>query len=174
MNNDDNNRLKLPVILTMQDERTLEVDLIVNLGGAIDRTMNNDARFILVGDADGGERMIAKDAITEVIDAKKMAHRAQQAAGEAARPTVAAPGMAPEFTDPYQILGLTHGAGAEEVRNAFVQLAQEYNPDRFAHMGLPADVNDFCTNRYRQISEAYAQLTDGQTPAIADQTAIAV
>ena len=172
MNNDDNNRLRLPVILTMQDGRRLEVDLIVNIGGAIDRTMNNDARFILVGDAENGERMIAKDAISEVVDAKKMAQQAQ-AASSATRPTVAAPGMATEITDPYQVLGLTHGAGVEEIRNAFVQLAQVYNPDRFAHLGLPTDVNDFCANRYRQISEAYAQLTDGQTPAIADQTVIA-
>ena len=173
MNNDDNNRLRLPVILTMQGGRELEVDLIVNLGGAIDRTMNNDARFILVGDAEGGERMIAKDAISEVVDAKKMTQQAQHAAGETTRQTVAAPAMAPEITDPYQILGLTNGAGIEEVRNAFVQLAQVYNPDRFAHMGLPADVNEFCATRYRQISKAYAQLTDGQTPAIADQTIIA-
>lgn len=179
--NNDNNRLNLPVFLTLQDGREMAVDMIVNLGGAIDRTMNNEARFILIGDADGSERLIAKDIITEVKDAKKFAQPSTGQAASAvqanpansARPTVTAPGIAPQLADPHQALGLQQGAGSEEIRNAFVQLAQTYNPDRFAHVGLPEDMMEFCSNRYRQISDAYAKLTDGQTPALADQTIVA-
>ncbi|MEP1209683.1 MAG: J domain-containing protein [Rhizobiaceae bacterium] len=184
--NNDNNRLNLPVALTLTDGRELAVDLIVNLGGAIDRTMNNEARFILIGEADGTERLIAKSIITEVRDAKKFAQPAQPAqpaatatAATAAssstdRASVAAPGIVPENLDPYQALGLTPQAGEEEVRNTFVQLAQAYNPDRLAQMGLPADVTEFCSNRYQQISQAYGQLTEGQTVALTDQTVIAM
>ncbi len=168
MNNDDN-RLNLPVFLTLQDGRELTIDLIVNLGGAIDRTMNNDARYILVGEADGSERLIAKSMITEVRDAKK-SRQPSAIAPATTTATVAAPGIVPEFADPHQVLGVSPVAGVEEIRNAFVEQAQAYNPDRLAHVGLPADVTEFCANRYRQISEAYATLTEGQTPALADRT----
>ena len=70
--NNSNNRLMLPVILRLMDGRELTVDMIVNLGGAIDRTMNNESSFILIGDADGSERLLAKSAILEVVDAKEL------------------------------------------------------------------------------------------------------
>ncbi|NKB50873.1 MAG: DnaJ domain-containing protein [Rhizobiaceae bacterium] len=178
--NNDNNRLNLPVFLTLQDGRELTVDLIVNLGGAIDRTMNNDARFVLIGDADGSERLIAKSIITEIRDAKK-SRQASNASPVAATATtaataataVAAPGIVPEIFDPHQALGVSPMAGADEIRNAFVEQAQAYNPDRLAHIDLPADVTEFCANRYQQISKAYATLTEGQTPVLADPALMA-
>ena len=165
--NNSNNRLMLPVILRLMDGRELTVDLIVNLGGAIDRTMNNEASFILIGDADGSERLLAKSAVLEVVDAKTIKPKADALAAPAAEQPVQAPSLVPEFADPYQVLGLDSTASIEDVRNSFAALAQAYNPDRIAASGLPQDVYEFCQNRYRQISDAYAKLTEGQTPTLA-------
>lgn len=171
--NNDNNRLMLPVILTLTDGRELNVDLIVNLGGAIDRTMNNEASYILIGDADGSERLLAKQAILEVVDAKKAKPVAQaaaaavQSAQQVQTSGVQAPPLVPEVTDPYQVLGLPSTASPDDIRNTFASHAQAYSPDRIAALGLPQDVNEFCQNRYQQVSEAYARLTEGQTPILA-------
>ena len=174
--NDDNNRLKLPVILTLTDGRELTVDMIVNLGGAMDRTMNNEASYILIGEADGSERLLAKNAILEVADAKKARPKAAAmpaaAINTATQETgterqVQAPSMVPQLPNPHQVLGIDPTASLDDIRNTFTHLAQIYNPDRIAAMGLPQDVIEFCQTRYHQISEAYAKLTEGHTPTLA-------
>ena len=163
---DENNRLKLPVFLTLQDGKELAVDLIVNLGGAIDRTLNNEARFILVGDADGSEYLLAKDAIMKVRDAKK-ARLASAAGAGAEQQQVQAPTLAPELSDPYQILGLMAGASQDDITNAYVAYTQAYSAERVAAAQLPQDVADFCAQRQQAINGAFAQLTEGQTPVLA-------
>ena len=165
--NNSNNRLMLPVILRLMDGRELTVDMIVNLGGAIDRTMNNESSFILIGDADGSERLLAKSAILEVVDAKTVKPKAEALAAPQGNPQVEAPSIAPEISDPYQVLGLPPTASIDDVRNSFSALAQAYNPDRASAAGLPQDVVEFCQSRYQQISDAYGKLTEGQTPTLA-------
>ena len=177
--NNDNNRLKLPVILTLTDGRELTVDLIVNLGGAIDRTMNNEASYILVGDSDGSERLLAKSAVLEVVDAKKAKPKSAVTVTATVAATTAAvtpapmqehqlqaPGLVPDISDPYQVLGLTPAASVNDIRNTFTAHAQAYNPDRIAALGLPQDVNEFCSGRYQQISEAYCQAHGRPDPDI--------
>lgn len=166
--NDDNNRLELPVILSMQDGRELSGNLIVNLGGAIDRTLNNEARFILFSDEHGNERMIAKNGILEVRDAKKVKASAQAPNNDAPAPgmQVDAPNLAPAPSNAHQALGVSEQATDDEIRNAFVAFAQAYNPDRLASLNLPAEAAQFCEEKYRTISAAYAQLTEGKTPAL--------
>ena len=79
----------------------------------------------------------------------------------------------PEFSDPYQVLGLDSTASIDDVRSSFAALAQAYNPDRISAAGLPQDVFEFCQSRYQQISEAYAKLTEGQTPTLAAPAPVA-
>lgn len=162
---DDNNKLKLPVFLTLQDGRELAVDLIVNLGGTIERTLNNEARFILVGDADGSEYMLAKDALMKVRDAKKS--RNATPAKPTEETSVEAPPLVPEIADPHQMLGLMQGAGQEEISAQYVAYTQAYDPHRLAAAGVPQDVIDFCVQRQTEINDAYAKLMDGQTPVLA-------
>jgi DnaJ-domain-containing protein 1 len=170
--NDDNNRLHLPIHFSMQDGSKLAGELVVNLGGAIDRTLNNDAKFILIVDEEGSERLIAKSAILEVRDAKKSRARPpspvqSELSADRTRPPVQA-------TDPYTTLGLVQTATDEEIRAAFIERAQAYNPDRLAAMGLPDEVITFCNTRYEAIGQAYSKLSEGKIPALAQQpTALA-
>lgn len=54
--------------------------------------------------------------------------------------------------DYYEVLGLPHGAGVEDVRNAYRRLAKQYHPD----VNKDSDAAD----RFKEISEAYAVLSD--------------
>lgn len=174
--NDDNNRLELPVILSMQDGRELCGNLIVNLGGAIDRTLNNEARFILFSDEQGNERMISKSGILEVRDARRIKNSAHAPKSDSSTPRmqVDAPGLASDVvpgpvlasTSAHQALGVSEQATDDEIRIAFVALAQAYNPDRLASLNLPAEAAQFCDEKYQEISAAYAKLTEGKTPAL--------
>jgi DnaJ-domain-containing protein 1 len=46
------------------------------------------------------------------------------------------------------------------VREAYLQLAKAYHPDRFAAAGLPSEVSDYLALRTRRINAAYALLEE--------------
>lgn len=63
---DNNNVLRIPVMLKMNDGREMEGDLLVNLGGQLERTLNSEALFIKFED-ETGLRFIAKTGILEAV-----------------------------------------------------------------------------------------------------------
>jgi molecular chaperone DnaJ len=54
--------------------------------------------------------------------------------------------------DYYEVLGLEHGASADDVKKAFRKLAYQYHPDRNKEKGSE--------EKFKEISEAYAVLSD--------------
>jgi len=64
--------------------------------------------------------------------------------------------------DYYQVLGLTRGASAEEIKKAYRKLAKESHPDR-----NPGDKES--EERFKQIGEAYAVLSDPQEKSSYDR-----
>jgi len=63
--------------------------------------------------------------------------------------------------DYYEVLGLQKGAGADEIKRAYRKLAMQYHPDR--------NKDDGATERFKEISEAYAVLADEKKKATYDQ-----
>ena len=61
--------------------------------------------------------------------------------------------MAIEYKDYYEILGIARGAGDEEIRSAFRNLARKYHPDKTGN-------NPEAENRFKEINEAYEVLSD--------------
>lgn len=57
--------------------------------------------------------------------------------------------------DFYQVLGVSKGASAQEIKTAYRKLAQQYHPD--ANAG-----DQQAENRFKEISEAYATLSDAE------------
>ncbi|MEE9313395.1 MAG: hypothetical protein V3V02_01990 [Rhizobiaceae bacterium] len=68
---DDHNVLLIPVQLTMVDGRKLDGQMVLSIGGEVERTMNNtEANVIVFRDADG-QRFITKSYIVELIEKPK-------------------------------------------------------------------------------------------------------
>jgi tetratricopeptide (TPR) repeat protein len=61
-------------------------------------------------------------------------------------------------------LGLADGAGKDEVKRAFLQVARQFHPDRFASPAL-ADMHDAVRDFFTAINEAYEVLSDDRKRA---------
>lgn len=66
--------------------------------------------------------------------------------------------------DYYGILGLAKGSGVDEIKKAYRQLVMKYHPDRVE----PAKKKE-AEERFKEISEAYAVLSDPQKKQLYDQ-----
>lgn len=58
--------------------------------------------------------------------------------------------------DPYEVLGVPHGASEDEIKKAYRELARKYHPDNYANNPLA----DLAQEKMKEINEAYAALTN--------------
>lgn len=63
--------------------------------------------------------------------------------------------------DPYEVLGVSKDASQEEIKRAYRKLAKQYHPDNFANNPL----SDLAEEKFKEINEAYEQLTNGASGA---------
>ncbi|MFA5089727.1 MAG: molecular chaperone DnaJ [Candidatus Omnitrophota bacterium] len=72
--------------------------------------------------------------------------------------------MATSKRDYYEILGVKKNANLDEIRKSYRELALRYHPDR-----VPAEQKKEAEEKFKEISEAYAVLSDSQKRALYDQ-----
>ena len=72
--------------------------------------------------------------------------------------------MATTKRDYYEILGLAKGASVDEIKKAYRKLAMQHHPDR-----VPAEQKKAAEEKFKEISEAYAVLTDEKKRSSYDQ-----
>jgi len=70
----------------------------------------------------------------------------------------------PTKPDYYEVLGVQRNATLEDIKKAFRELALKYHPDR-----VPAEQKKAAEEKFKEISEAYAVLSDSQKRALFDQ-----
>ncbi len=63
--------------------------------------------------------------------------------------------------DPYEVLGVPHGASEETIKKAYRDLARKYHPDNYANNPLA----DLAQEKMKEINEAYDTLMKGASPS---------
>ena len=58
--------------------------------------------------------------------------------------------------DPYTILNVSRQASQKEIREAYLQLANQYHPDKVLHLG--EEFRELAENRFKEIQSAYEAL----------------
>ncbi len=72
--------------------------------------------------------------------------------------------MAVTKRDYYEILGVDKSASVEDIKRAYRALAMKHHPDR-----VPADQKKDAEEKFKELSEAYAVLSDAQKRRVYDQ-----
>ncbi|OQX62341.1 MAG: hypothetical protein B5M55_08000 [Desulfococcus sp. 4484_242] len=62
--------------------------------------------------------------------------------------------------DAYTVLGVSPGASAREIREAYRCLANQYHPDKVAHLGK--EFRELAEIRFKEIQAAYQELSSRQ------------
>lgn len=60
--------------------------------------------------------------------------------------------------DPYEVLGLSHGASSEEIKSAYHKIVRDNHPDALRARNLPAETIAMAENRIRAANAAYEAL----------------
>jgi molecular chaperone DnaJ len=72
--------------------------------------------------------------------------------------------MSSTTRDYYDILGMAKGASIDEIKKSYRQLVMKHHPDR-----VPAEQKKAAEERFKEISEAYAVLSDSKKKQLYDQ-----
>ena len=59
----------------------------------------------------------------------------------------------------YKILGCRPESSNEEIKGSYKKLVKDFHPDTIVSKGLPEEFMDFATKRFREIQEAYENIT---------------
>ena len=61
-----------------------------------------------------------------------------------------------EEKDPYRVLKVSRQASQKEIREAYLELANQYHPDKVLHLG--EEFKQLAENRFKEIQSAYEAL----------------
>ena len=62
----------------------------------------------------------------------------------------------PKEKDPYQVLGLSQNASADEIKTAYKKLAAQYHPDKVHH--LADEFKELAEKKFKEIQQAYEKI----------------
>jgi hypothetical protein len=137
----------IPVEVTFTDGTISRGKLLVAIGKAAADVLNGAGAFIELEPYGGERSFVAKSQLASV-----------KLLGVPKAPSLQARVHGDDDFDPHRILGVSVGAGRDEVRQAYIALAKVYHPDRYATAELPPEVQDYLAAMARRINAAHAAL----------------
>jgi len=138
-----------PVRITLDDGSTLRGRMMVAKTRCVNDELNGEGRFISFEPYRGDQLLLSKASIrslsvTNVPKASQLQRRNIKNA---------------DF-DPYEVLGVAHGASLEVVRAAYHKLAKAYHPDRYASQDLPDEILEYACEMLGRINLSYNELKE--------------
>jgi DnaJ-domain-containing protein 1 len=145
----NDNLIRIPVRIEMLDGERLEVSLISPRALLkLFELLNREEKFLDVEAEDGERLIIAKTGIKTV---KTRVIPKNRPLGDLVANK--------DGFDPYGVLKIEKGSPPEAIRDAYLALAREYQPERFAGMNLPKEVTDYLAGMLGRITAAYDALS---------------
>lgn len=147
-------QMSVPAEVTLADGTLLKGKFVIMAARSIYEVLNGETKFLEFETYDGSKSLIAKSTIAAITLVS-----APAAGGLRARLR-----DDNEF-DPYAVLGLTPGAGWEQVRSAYLKVSKMYHPDLYSSVALPDEVRDYLAAMARRVNAAYRALEEPQQTA---------
>jgi DnaJ-domain-containing protein 1 len=95
--------------------------------------------------------------VTIYMAAQSMKRRVKSGPGRTRQKTAPPRSDDEILRDPYEILGISHDASAEEVKNAYRRKMAKYHPDKVDHLG--DDFKKIAEEKAKAIQEAYERIS---------------
>ncbi|MEM8686032.1 MAG: J domain-containing protein [Pseudomonadota bacterium] len=156
MFNSADKKISILATLTLSDGRELTGKVILGASSDLTRTLNGESLFLEFETHAGVRSMIAKGSIVEIQEINVPKARKLNC------------GTDLSGFDPHEVLGLSSTASKKQVRSAYLDLAKQYHPDRFASMELPEEVVAYLDAKSRRVNSAYALLSAPSSSTIAE------
>ena len=145
---------QIPASVTLNTGERLSGTLSASGPGRLTEILNSQAPFVEFHCLDGTVLHFNKSAIISIAPLEL------PTADQLSRRNVDAAAF-----DPYNILGVTAMATPEQLRDAYVNMARVYHPDRYAAAGLPREVTDYIAAMAKRINAAWDILSRSQASA---------
>ncbi len=139
--------MPVPVELTLDDQSVIKGDLMMPTSRPVHEVLNGPNLFLEFRAYGKPALLLAKATIRSL----KFMHVPN--AGQ-----LRSTARSADAFDPHTVLGIPAGASHEEIRKAYVALAKEYHPDRYANADLPAEVREYLSAMSRRINLAFHTL----------------
>lgn len=141
------NRSPVSVSITLAGGQTLRGTLFVPKTKSLMEELNRGEPFVEFESYDGTRMFIAR---TNIASVKEFSiPRVDQLDKKV--------DMLDQF-DAHQVLGVRSDADRTAIRQAYLNLAKTYHPDRFARMDLPKEVFEYLSAVATRVNLAYSEL----------------
>jgi hypothetical protein len=141
------NRTPVSVSITLAAGQTLRGTLFVPKTKSLMEELNRGESFLEFESYDGTRMFIARTNIGSVkeFNIPKVDQLEKKV------------GMLDQF-DAHEVLGIETDADRRAIRQAYLNLAKTYHPDRFARMELPREVFEYLSAVATRVNLAYSEL----------------
>ena len=142
----DSSSKSIEVSVRMLDGAIIRGSLSMGQSSGLEGVLSKDTAFIEFVSKDGQRKFLAKHQIAYVEPVEPL------------RKPVLANLNDPRYTDAFTILGLDKNCSFEEAKAAFHLKAKQYHPDAYSGVDLPAEVQRYINDMFRQINTAFTEL----------------